>query len=251
MGWPFGDGALPEAELLRLLEHPEAAALAAPRPAGEDQPRVPAGRGRVAPGRGGRRGGLQAVPPADLVEIAMRGGFVAARPAAVGTWAGHCWPAASPPRGRWPPACPAAAGSLRRVTWPPSGSPAARTSTSSLGGWPILPTSRRLRLACRCAVALGQLLGRMHAQASSTATSRRPTSWPSRTYDKVAVWLIDLDGAESSGRPAHPAGGRLRGTWPPDWRPPWLTPSVGVPLSRRVRRRVFARRRRRLEGPVA
>ena len=89
------------------------------------------------------------------------------------------------------------------------------------------PGPQRLRLACRCAVNLGRLLGRMHAAGIVHRDLKAANLLAAQGHDDVAVYLVDLDGVRM-GRRAGPRRraadlARLAAGLQAH---PWLTPSV-------------------------
>jgi tRNA A-37 threonylcarbamoyl transferase component Bud32 len=89
------------------------------------------------------------------------------------------------------------------------------------------PGPQRLRLAARCAVNLGRLLGRMHAAGIVHGDLKAANLLATQQHDDVAVYLVDLDGVRMGRRtgPRRRAAdlARLAAGLQAH---PWLTPSV-------------------------
>ena len=92
-----------------------------------------------------------------------------------------------------------------------------------LFGWRLAdyPAPQRLRLACRCAINLGRLLGRMHAAGVVHRDLKAANLLAAQTHDNVAVYLVDLDGVRI-GQRAGP------GAAPPTW-PAWQPACKPIP----------------------
>jgi tRNA A-37 threonylcarbamoyl transferase component Bud32 len=90
-----------------------------------------------------------------------------------------------------------------------------------------LQPETRLRWASRCAVRLGQLLGRMHAQGVVHRDLKAANLLAVQRSADVAVWLTDLDGVRIGrrARPRRRAADLARLAAGLDAHP-WLTPSV-------------------------
>ena len=97
-----------------------------------------------------------------------------------------------------------------------------------LFGWRLAdyPAPQRLRLASRCAINLGRLLGRMHAAGVVHRDLKAANLLAAQKHEDVAVYLVDLDGVRIVQR-AGAAGGaadlaRLAAGLQAH---PWLTPA--------------------------
>ena len=71
-----------------------------------------------------------------------------------------------------------------------------------LFGWRIAarPLTERLRLAARCAIALGQLLGRMHAAGAAHRDLKAANLLVVEEGGGLTVYLVDLDGLQPAGQ---------------------------------------------------
>ncbi len=249
-GVAYGDAALPEAELLRLLKDPESLLwrhLDRPVKISHECLLVEAelplagatvqvaykqfrprswwkslcGRFRRSPARRGW----------ELGRALLARGIATPRPLA-----------ACVPRGRW-----LSAASYLATAWIAAG------ENLHLFAWRLaeLPASQRLRLASRCAVRLGQLLGRMHAQGVVHRDLKAANLLAAEDRDDVAVWLLDLDGVRILRRPGTRRRRRLGAPGRRTPRPSLADAQHRLPIPAGIHRRVSAPRRRRLEGSLA
>ncbi len=225
-GVAYGDAALPEAELLRLLKDPKSllwrhldrpvkishecllveaelplAGAAVAVAYKQFRPRSwwksLCGRFRRSPARRGW----------DLGRALLARGIATPRPLA-----------ACVPRSGW-----LSATSYLATEW------IAAAENLHLFAWRLaeLPVSQRLRLASRCAVRLGQLLGRMHAQDVVHRDLKAANLLAVQGRDDVAVWLVDLDGVRIRRRPgAQRRAADLARLAAGLGAHPWLTPSI-------------------------
>ncbi len=116
-----------------------------------------------------------------------------------------------PPRGRCLPAAPrgwtTSSTSFLVTQW------IGGAENLHLFGWRIAarPLAARLRLAARCAAALGRLLGRMHAAGAAHRDLKAANLLVVEEGRDVIVYLVDLDGLQP-GKPARfPATGPRSG----------------------------------------
>ncbi len=225
-GMARGVAELPEAELVRLLEHPDALLwrhldrpvkishecllVEAELPLGSAAVRVAYKQfrprswwkslcGRFRPSRA-RRGW-------DLGRALLARGIATPRPLA-----------ACEPRDRW-----IFRSSYLATEWIAGG------ENLHLFGWRLakLPVGQRLRLASRCAVRLGHLLGRMHAAGVVHRDLKAANLVAAQERDDLAVYLVDLDGVRIGRRPgARRRAADLARLAAGLYAHPWLTPSV-------------------------